>query len=191
MPARLLGGGRISSTEPSTIQIPFFGGRIRVMDAMFLTILDMQNLSVPSPSPEMKISDTVEIPETTGSPTSQGGVLCGAITATSLDTIPVSSQIADVCCSKEGEKYQACSSETVTESCDSLVDVLTGGCGVFPNLGSGICGEPETEFRQWIVPPVNMDVDSDSDGENDSFSAVFAFEATRVGVSDVTLSGSD
>jgi cysteine-rich repeat protein len=183
VPAELSGAGRITSKEPTDVQIPFFGGRILMRDAMFLTILDMQNLSVPSSPPD--IADTVKIPETAGWVYPPQGILCGAIS--SLHNIPLSSQIADVCCNKYGEKYRGCADgEEPGVDCATLADLLEGGCSVFFALPSGTCGDPETDLRRWIVYPVQADVDTDDDGENDSFSAAFAFEATRVRVAGTT-----
>jgi cysteine-rich repeat protein len=84
--------------------------------------------NVPAPPPSKLAAGLTVFQTMTGSGTGQG--LCGNVTVESLASIPIPQTLASNCSAfcAGSHAYTACGAGGVTASCNSLLDVLVGGC---------------------------------------------------------------
>ncbi len=104
-----------------------------------------------------------------------------------------------MCCKNRGHNsgkpYPYCETRLITEQCDSLLDLVDfvhEGCTICSDPSSPFMNDPSCELMETnpdacatIIKGIEFDVDSDGDGENDSWSALFGFETQRVRIYDV------
>jgi cysteine-rich repeat protein len=143
---------------------------------------------VPSPPPG-KLAPGIEVFQTiTASGTNQG--LCGNITVASLAQVPIPTELttgASACEACAGSNvYTACAGNTVTASCNSLLDVVVGGCVVGDCFLTGLAAQqPDVPAMSGgTVQPLSLDgtthkVTQDVAMDFDGYSSYFLFNATR------------
>jgi hypothetical protein len=98
--------------------------------------------------------------------------------------IPIGGIPAQFCCKDDESKYNACEEGELPPDCNAYSDILKEGCWVCINMldpmGGSDCSQVSTGGCLQIIKPIEFDVDTDGDGENDAWSAVMAFEGKRV-----------
>ena len=189
------GGGYVVTREPSKLVVSSpLGGNFEMRELMFRTIFDLETLSKPEAPPEL--ADGVLLPEEAGvGETDKDGVyrpagtMCGVQPLSAMKSMPLFSGIEQFCCTAEGGTYRGCSEGVSPPDCDSLGDILLGGCNVCISLANSPIPNVECTpgCRGYlIVEPIKPDVDLDGDGKEDGFSTVMAFESIRVRTRGVT-----
>ena len=123
------------------------------------------------PKLPLTFADGLKMPETIGhdSDTSPEGRLCGAMLASSFQTISMPGTLATLCALLSTTRFAPCDDTTPAKDptkgeCDSILTLLQKGCP--PILNS--IGEP--------------DADIDDDGTNEGYSVVVGISAKRVKV---------
>ncbi len=189
-PAEQKGGGRVISKEPAIVQLQGATGRFKMHDFMMLVLFDVSQLSAPEGLPGA--AENLLLPETHGmnqivDPSDPdylpAGRFCGAMEPEAAD-IPVDDMQARFCCKETGGGYTPCPDGVLTPECSSSADILRYGCLVCIDImnptGGSSCENANPNTCIQIIRPIEYDVDTDDDGENDSWSAVMAFEGKRI-----------
>jgi cysteine-rich repeat protein len=119
-------------------------------------------------------ADSLKMPESLGhdADAAPQGRLCGAMLASSFQTIGMPGMLAGLCAMLSSSTFTACDSTTPAKDptkgeCDSILTLLQKGC---PPLLNPI-GDP--------------DADTDGDGTNDGYSVVVGLSAKRVKVTGI------
>lgn len=186
---------RSLSAGPGLLSFPLaFSGApntLSVSNARLLATLNADP-NVPAPPPANLAPGLTVFQTITGSGAGQG--LCGNVTVESLAQIPVptyltgSAQTACISCTGS-RTYTACSGNTVTPGCNSMLDVLVGGCRVFA------CSTSVVTATQPDVPGIggaavhtltlgsgNAVSSNQTIGNTDAYSSYFKFDANRAHV---------
>lgn len=198
LPTGLLMNGVIAarslSAGPSDVSLTLLlGGSpavLRLRDAhVAATVNGMPAPDVPAPPPTKLAAGLTVFQTMTASGANQG--LCGNITVTSLAQIPVPQALtmgATACAACAGSnKYTYCGvGKPVGPGCNSLLDVLVGGCKVFS------CLVPAVNAQQPDVPATaggtvstltlgagNKVPASQTANNDDAYSAYLKFDANR------------
>jgi cysteine-rich repeat protein len=207
LPALQAGGGRVISRGPTVVEIATVAGDFAPMyDFMMQLVFDVSRLSRPQVEPfeardTITVSEALRIPEVAGqNPT---GLFCGAIgeeyrTRSIVERPPTGAYFGPMdsrCCKNRGDEigkpYRSCDNGVLTDQCESVADLIRQGCTVCLDTssiedmlnGSGnSCDLMETDSAACftLLSGIEYDVDSDGDGENDSWSALFGFETERI-----------
>jgi len=216
-PAIQAGGGRVLTSESSVVSLIGVTGDFAPMyDFMMQLVFDLSSLSHPDVqsivgSDTIKVSENVRLPELAGQ--NPMGLFCGAIGRDMLSQPLTSGPTAGpasgsfpstMCCKNHGDQfampYRYCENDVLTDECESMGDMARQGCTIcvedLSDPASFLSGEPQCELMEanpgscfTIINGIDYDVDSDDDGVNDSWSALFGFETPRIRIFDVyTLS---
>lgn len=151
--------------------------------------------SLPGPPPASLDPSLLVFDSLTADGPKQG--LCGAITIASLAQVPVPGQLtAGVSQCYEG--YTACPGNVVGPSCNSMLDVLVGGCsiGLAPPLSTVVVKKTQpdvpgsgSQVTPLVADPSNRKV-SVPQGDTDSYSSYFTFRSQRAHISGQSCSDS-
>lgn len=164
----------------------------------------------------VEVSDELKVPEFSGR--DPQGLLCGAMEPSATDERVRDMDFAEMqngsygpmasfCCRSRGPeratKYRSCEEgDELGVDCDSISLLIQQGCTVCIDLtdissiasvleeGSNcdlMDDNPEQCFK--IINGIDFDVDSDNDGEYDTWSVLFGFDAIRARIYDVALPG--
>lgn len=182
---------RTVSAGPGSLKLPLaIGGSpstLTVSNALMRATLNAPT-DVPAPPPTSLAAGVKVFQAITGSLADQG--ICGNVTVDSLAHIPVPASLAsgDTACMActDSHTYTACSGNTVEAGCNSMLDVLVGGCkalGCALTLVTAV--QPDVPASAGAaVTPLSLGsgsaVSSDlSNGNNDAYSSYFQFQAVR------------
>jgi cysteine-rich repeat protein len=159
---------------------------------LFATVDPSTAPNVPAPPPTL-IKNGVTVMQTVDG-TASGKGLCGNITVESLSKIPVPEALTSgtAACSSScsGSKaYTYCGSgQPVGPGCNSLLDVIVGGCKAVPLFGSCLVGvinatQPDVSgdgYAGTLTNGTNNKVPaSQTTGNTRAYSAFFTFKANR------------
>jgi cysteine-rich repeat protein len=194
IPAKQMGGGRIMSSKPSIVEIEGATGRFKMHDYKIRVVFDVKERSTPDGPPDA--AKSLKLPETHGYDDPEAanyrpqGVFCGAMSQIASD-IPMSGIPAQFCCKQDESMYDACGeNEEPPDDCNAYSDVLKEGCWVCINMLDPMSGSDCSRVSEGgclqIIKPIEFDVDTDGDSENDAWSAVMAFEGKRVRIRGVS-----
>jgi cysteine-rich repeat protein len=151
-------------------------------DYMMLLPVDTGLLSTPAGS-----ADSVKIPEKFGfndpaaNPYRPKGLVCAAMDTSGIAKTPLTSSYdsGGICCKSEGGRYRVCQAgQTPGVDCDSQLDLFRSGCKICLNGTTIDCDNCANGME--IIRPVQMDIDTNDDGEPDAYSIVVAVEGKRV-----------
>jgi cysteine-rich repeat protein len=190
--AEQTGNGKIASKKATHVTWQGQIGQFDIYDAMLSYVYDVSKLSTPQAHNRFPFSDKVKLPEAmgagSGDPAAEGyqpaGIMCGAITMASQQKRLIDDDLASICCKPDNTQYRSCAGGKKPPDCDTYADILKGGCTTvcFENLNILTMSSPTCQAGcgYSIINPTEPDVDTDKDGKNDAYSAVFAFEGKRV-----------
>ena len=146
--------------------------------------------NVPAAPPTSLASGLTVFQSLAGSGTNQG--ICGNVTVESLAHIPVPASLASgastACqaCNSGSRVYTACSGNSVEPGCNSMLDVLVGGCKTLSCLLTIVTAvQPDvpatgsTSVRALSLDSGNAVPSDQSTGNNDAYSSYFRFTANR------------
>ena len=148
--------------------------------------------NVPAPPPTNLASGLTVFQSITGSGSGQG--ICGNVTVESLAHIPVPASLANGassgCLACTGSRtYTACSGNTVEPGCNSMLDVLVGGCKAFLCFVTLVTpSQPDvpapgsTSVSPLSLGSGNAVPSGQSTGNADAYSSYFKFDANRAHV---------
>ncbi len=204
--AMQVASGKVSSKEPTDLE--FMGVNIGYdfKDYMIQLAFDLESSSTPNAEPvggrdAIKVSDNLILPEVSGK--NPAGIFCAAMGLP--DDVPIdnASYFMDSysrCCKNRGgnsgSPYRLCGESMPPTECDSLSSLIQEGCTICPG-SSDISEEshadahcdlmktdPSSCFS--IINGTEYDVDTDGDGKNDRWSALFGFDTERIRIYDVS-----
>jgi cysteine-rich repeat protein len=145
---------------------------------------------LPGPPPDTLADGTVVPREVIGDEADQG--ICGNLTVAFLASVPADPALEDCLdCPGTSRVYTSCPGEVVTESCNSSLDPLIGGCVIGPNCSAGFQVVFPTQPDVDNGGPGTLAVDPDNlnkvpstmtDDNLDGYSSYFTFRARRVHV---------
>jgi cysteine-rich repeat protein len=177
-------GGTLNA-GPSTVNLALnLGGTPATLTMRDATVAATINATpapdVPAPPPAKLAAGLTVFQTVTATGADQG--LCGDITVASLAQIPVPSVLTSgTAACKEG--YTSCGSNPVGPTCNSLLDVIVGGCSV---LGGVIVAVNPTQpdvpvgaMVQTLTVGANKKVTLPSTPDDDAYSAYLQFAANR------------
>jgi hypothetical protein len=162
---------------------------LRLTETQIVASID-SGTSVPAPPPSKLAPGLTVLQALTASGANQG--LCGNLTVESLAQVPVPEELAADCASCSGSHtYTFCGvGQPVGPSCNSLLDVAVGGCGLVPVFG--LCGLTVVNATQPDVPATpggivqqlslganNKVPASVTTGDDDGYSTFMTFDANR------------
>lgn len=205
------GGGRVFSNEPMPLEIVGpYGDLVFIHGFMMQLVFDLNNLSRPNldppmPSEAIELSEGLRLPEVSQR---NLGLFCGAVKPEFLNRpivfylpSPFGSPTdffgfpsPSSCCRNHGDQkgtpYRVCVDGILTDDCDSIGDMFRDGCTLSLPTGfdlSAIIAAPCSSRNPTVaaIDGIDYDADSDGDGKNDSWSALFGFEAQRVRIYDI------
>lgn len=142
--------------------------------------------NVPAPPPAELASGLTVFQTISGSGAGQG--LCGNFTVASLAKVPVPASLAQgggaACGACPGSHtYTACPPSGVGPGCNSMLDVLVGGCAVFNCLATAVnATQPDVPFGASVTPltlGANNKVSQDVSNDDDAYSAYLVFTTNR------------
>jgi cysteine-rich repeat protein len=148
--------------------------------------------NLPAPPPAILAPDLTVFQAITGSGSGQG--ICGNVTVESLAHIPVPASLASgaasACLACTGSRaYTACSGSTVELGCNSMLDVLIGGCKTllcFVTLVTPTQPDVPAPGSASVQPlslgSGNAVPSNQSTGNADAYSSYFKFDANRAHV---------
>ncbi|HKO53107.1 MAG TPA: DUF4215 domain-containing protein [Polyangiaceae bacterium] len=151
--------------------------------------------NAPAPPPTNLAPGLTVFQSITGSGSGQG--ICGNVTVESLAHIPVPASLASgaasACLACTGSRaYTACSGNAVEPGCNSLLDVLVGGCKTllcFVTLVTpaqpDVPAPGSASVRPLSLGPGNAVPSSQSTGNDDAYSSYFKFDANRAHITGV------
>ncbi|HET7542028.1 MAG TPA: hypothetical protein VFK05_19310 [Polyangiaceae bacterium] len=151
--------------------------------------------NVPAPPPAALAPGLTVLQSIAGSGSGQG--ICGNVTVDSLAHIPVPASLASggasACAACTGSRaYKACSGNTVESGCNSMLDVLVGGCKTLLCLVSVVtASQPDVAapgsaaVRPLSLGTGNAVPSSQSTGNDDAYSSYFKFDANRAHITGV------
>jgi len=160
----------VQSTKSNTAGFVIAGVEFILHDAMARVVSDGNLRALPAP-PE--VAEGLQTPESVGGNGEDPpeGVICGAIHQDSFATIPLPEALTMICLDQLGQYDPCAESENPTQGeCDSALELFKGGCTAGADL------------LPILKPLGEPDVDSDGDGEADSYSCVLRVSAERVKV---------
>jgi hypothetical protein len=187
---------------PSTVSLALLlGGTLGVLEMrnarMAATLSGSPAPDVPSPPPSQLAAGLTVFQTMVGSGAGQG--ICGNITVESLANIPapeaftVGGGMACGACSNSHTYTYCGAGMPVASSCNSLLDVLVGGCKVVSCLATAV------NPQQPDVPGTDGDIDvltlsgannkvasSQTTGNDDAYSSYFKFDANRAHITGST-----
>jgi cysteine-rich repeat protein len=186
--------GRSLSAGPGLLKLPLaIGGTpstLSVANARLRSTLNATPApNVPAPPPANLAPGLTVFQTITGSGSSQG--ICGNVTVESLAHIPVPASLASgsssACLACAGSRtYTACSGSTVEPGCNSMLDVLVGGCKAVACFVTVVTpAQPDVPAPgSASVSPLSLGAgnaipSSQSTGNNDAYSSYFKFDANR------------
>src|SRR6478752_5546160 len=191
---------RALSVGPGLLQLPLtLGGApstFSVTNARLLATLDATpEPNVPAPPPTNLAPGLTVFRTITGSGSGQG--ICGNVTVESLAHIPVPASLASgaqtPCMACAGSHaYTACTGTTVEPGCNSMLDVLVGGCKTASCFLTVVTAtQPDVPAPgSASVSPLSLGsgnaVPSDQIvGNNAAYSSYFKFDANRAHITGV------
>lgn len=163
----------------------------------------------------IQVSEALRLPEVSGQ--QPMGVSCGAIGPDFVGDKPlidpdsycgpehISCPVSSHCCKSRGDDmgspYRYCEDDILTDECDSVADMIRQGCNIcFDMVRSGRSIEINLDYDDpcelmntnpdpcyTLLRGIDYDADTDGDGVNDSWSALFGFNAVRTRIYDVEL----
>ena len=145
--------------------------------------------NLPAPPPTNLAPGLTVFQSITGSASGQG--ICGNVTVESLAHIPVPASLAtgaaSACLVCSGSRtYTACSGGTVEPGCNSMLDVLIGGCktllclvNVVTPTQPDVPAPGSTSVRPLALGAGNAVPSGQSTGNEDAYSSYFKFDANR------------
>jgi hypothetical protein len=145
--------------------------------------------NVPAPPPTDLAPGLTVFQSLTGSGSGQG--ICGNVTVESLARIPVPASLASgassACLACTGSRaYTACSGSAVGPGCNSMLDVLVGGCKTLLCFVSVVTpSQPDVpapgsaSVRPLSLGSGNAVPSGQSTGNVDAYSSYFKFDANR------------
>jgi len=145
--------------------------------------------NVPAPPPMSLAPGLTVFQSITGSASGQG--ICGNVTVESLAHIPVPASLASgassACAACSGSRtYTACSGSTVEPGCNSMLDVLIGGCKTllcFVTLVTpsqpDVPAPGSASVHPLSLGSGNAVPSAQSSGNDDAYSSYFKFDANR------------
>jgi cysteine-rich repeat protein len=195
LPSNLLSAGlsaRVLSAGPGQVHLPFSAsGSLALRGARVSASLNDTPAPDAPPAPPQLATGLRVFQTLTASGTGQG--LCGNVTVDSLAQIPVPAELtgagATACGACTGSRaYTACTGSAVDANCNSLLDVLVGGCKAVSCLITVV------NPQQPDVAGTDNDVDvltlgtknkcptAQTTGNDDAYSSYFKFNANRARV---------
>jgi len=185
---------RILNAGPGLLKLPLaIGGApstLSVSNAKLRATLDATPApNVPAPPPSHLAPGLTVFQSLTGSGSGQG--ICGNVTVESLAHIPVPASLAtgasSACLACTGSRaYTACSGNTVEPGCNSMLDVLVGGCKTLVCLVTLVTpSQPDVpapgsaSVRSLSLGSGNAVPSDQSTGNDDAYSSYFKFDANR------------
>jgi hypothetical protein len=185
---------RSLSAGPGLLKLPLtIGGSpstLSVSNARLQATLDATPApSVPAPPPTALAPGLTVFQSITGSGAGQG--ICGNVTVESLAHIPVPPSLANgassACLACNGSHtYTACSGSTVEPGCNSMLDVLVGGCKAllcFVNVVTPTQPDVPAPGSGSVHPlslgSGNAIPSSQSTSNDDAYSSYFKFDGNR------------
>lgn len=145
--------------------------------------------NVPAPPPPALARGLTVFQSITGSGSGQG--ICGNVTVESLAHIPVPPSLAtgasSACLACNGSRtYTACAGNTVEPGCNSMLDVLVGGCKtllcfvtVVTPAQPDVPAVENASVRPLSIGSGNAVPSEQSAGNQDAYSSYFKFSANR------------
>ena len=145
--------------------------------------------NVPAPPPTNLAPGLTVFQSMTGSGSGQG--ICGNVTVESLAHIPVPPSLASgassACLACTGSRtYTACPGNSVEPGCNSMLDVLVGGCKtllcfvtVVTPAQPDVPAPGSASVRTLSIGSGNAVPSDQSTGNEDAYSSYFKFEANR------------
>jgi hypothetical protein len=183
-----IAGGNVQA-GPNTTAIFFLGNFLTMRDARARATIGSAT-NVPAPPPPGLASGLTAF-QTTSAATSSLG-LCGNITVASLANVPApqalttSGSFTSRCrssCSNSLEYTYCGAGNPVTASCNSLLDVVVGGCRAV--LCSTVIYKKQPDVGAGSSPPAAISNDASKNNKvtivepNDAYSSYFQFQTTR------------
>jgi cysteine-rich repeat protein len=182
--------GHSLSAGPGVVHLPFSAsGSLTLRSARLKATLNESPAANVPPAPPQLAPGLNVFQTVSASGAGQG--MCGNVTVDSLAHIPVPSELtagATACGACSGSHaYTACAGGVVNADCNSLLDVLVGGCKV-------ACFIIAVNVQQPDVSGSDNDIDSlalgsnnkvpstQSDGNDDGYSSYFKLDANRARV---------
>jgi cysteine-rich repeat protein len=185
---------RTLSAGPGLLKLPIaIGGApstLAIANAKLSVTLDATPTpNPPAPPPAALAAGLKVFQSITGSGTGQG--ICGNVTVESLSRIPVPASLAsgaaNACEACTGSRaYTACAGNTVAPGCNSMLDLLVGGCRAAQCLVAIVTAtQPDVPATgSASVRPLSLDAGNavpseQSTGNADAYSSYFRFNANR------------
>jgi hypothetical protein len=202
LPTQILGGGTLAARNlvagPGDISLNLLlGGSPAVLKMRSARVIATLNgtpaPNVPAPPPAQLAAGLTVFQTVTGDGTGQG--LCGDITVDSLAQIPVPDALAQgggTPCSgtcTNSHAYTSCGGGPVTAACNSLLDLIVGGCKVAPfgcllavtavNPTQPDVAGTDGDIDALSLGAANKVPSGQTTGNDDSYSAYLTFQANR------------
>ncbi len=154
---------------------------------------DTLDPNVPAGPPE-SLAPGLQVPqEIIGEGDDEG--ICGTITVSYFASQPLSSGLADCLdCPGRSRTYNPCEGEMLTETCNSALDVVVGGCVLGPSCDAGIeiifPSQPDVDHGGIAVltnDPANLNKipTAQTDGNLNGYSYYYHFRARRVHITGI------
>ena len=189
---------RTLSAGPGLLKLPLaIGGAPSILSVSNAWLRASVNATpapnTPAPPPTSLAPGLTVFQSLTGSGSGQG--ICGNVTVESLAHIPVPASLASsassACLSCSGSRtYTACSGGTVEPGCNSMLDVLIGGCKALLCLVNVVTpAQPDVpapgsaSVRPLSLGSGNAVPSGQSTGNEDAYSSYFKFDANRAHIS--------
>jgi len=189
---------RTLSAGPGLLKLPLaIGGAPSILSVSNAWLRASVNATpapnTPAPPPTNLAPGLTVFQSLTGSGSGQG--ICGNVTVESLAHIPVPASLASgassACLSCSGSRtYTACSGSTVEPGCNSMLDVLIGGCKALLCLVNVVTpAQPDVpapgsaSVRPLSLGSGNAVPSGQSTGNEDAYSSYFKFDANRAHIS--------
>ena len=180
------------SAGPGLVHLPLSASGILTLrnTRIKATLNEVPAANVPPAPPQLAAGLNV-FQTLTASGTGQG--MCGNVTVDSLAHIPVPPDLASGGASACGactgsHAYTACTSDAVDANCNSLLDVLVGGCKAIACFVPAVnAQQPDAAGSDNDLDALSLDAknkvpSAQSDGNDDAYSSYFKFNANRARV---------
>jgi cysteine-rich repeat protein len=150
---------------------------------MMLLPVDTTILSTPEGSDKsVKVPEKFGFNDPSTNPYRPKGLVCAAMDTSGIAKAPMTSdtQRGGICCKSTGGTYDPClEGEKPGADCNSQLDLFRYGCKICLSATFSIdCSNCANGIE--IIRPIEMDVDTNNDGQNDAYSIVVAIEGERV-----------